>query len=208
MEDIYYTIASNIRREDKIKKCKFITSIKNVTSKAQAEEFIQQVSEKYSDATHNVPAYKVGFGAQAKKACSDDGEPAGSSGPPALQALEGKNLTNVAVVVTRYFGGVKHGVGGLVRAYGGSVREAIKEAGIIKKQRYVKLAVEISYDLMGQVINDLEGKSAQIKETNYTNQGVEIIALMKPGLVAEFKSRITDATRGEAVFELKGNEFR
>ena len=116
-------------------------------------------------------------------------------------------MTNVVVVVTRYFGGVKHGVGGLIRAYGGSVREVIKEAGITEKNRYIKLAIEVSYNMMGQVINDLDGSSASVNNTEYTNDGVKIIAVMSPSKIAPFKNRISEETRGEAEFRQLGEEF-
>ncbi len=201
------TIARDFRIQRKIKKCKFITSIKNVTTVVRAEKFITEISDEFADATHNVYAFKVGLGDEAITRSSDDGEPSGSSGPPALQALEGENLTNVAVVVTRYFGGVKHGVGGLIRAYGGSVREVIKEAGVAEKNRYIKLDIEVSYNMMGQVINDLDGSSASVNNTEYTNDGVKIIAVMSPSKIAPFKSRISEETRGEAEFRQLGEEF-
>ncbi len=208
MKDNYKTIAENIRVEAKIKKCKFITSIKNINKVKEAEEFISNISEEFADARHNVYAFKIGLGDSAIKRCSDDGEPAGSSGPPALQAIEGEGVTNVVVVVTRYFGGIKHGIGGLIRAYGGSVREAIRESGIKERIRYIKLGINISYNLMGQVINDLEGHQGEVIDIEYTNDGVEIIAGMKPSYLQGFKQRIINATRGQARFEEKGEEFR
>lgn len=199
--DNYKTIAQNTRIQRKIKKCKFITSIKNVTKVTEAEDFITEISEEFADATHNVYAFKVGLEDEAITRSSDDGEPSGSSGPPALKAIEGRGITNAVVVVTRYFGGVKHGVGGLIRAYGDSVREAIDEAGIVKKIRYIRLAIAVSYDMMGQVINDLEGSQAKVENTEYTNDGVRIIAVMKPSAINSFKARIKEETKGEAEFE-------
>ena len=208
MPDSYKTIKRNIRVETKIKKCKFITSVKNVSTIEEAEDFIEKINEEFADARHNVYAFKVGIGDRATKRYSDDGEPAGSSGPPALQAIEGEELTNIALVVTRYFGGVKHGVGGLIRAYGGSAREVIREAGILEKIRYIELGILVSYDRMGEVINDLEGHEGEVKTINYMNDGVEVVAVMKPSYIDAFKKRITDATRGEAIFEEKGEKFR
>ncbi len=208
MIDQYQTIAKDIRLETKIKKCKFITSIKNITQVSEAEEFIESISEKFSDATHNVYAFKVGIGDLATTRCSDDGEPAGSSGPPALQAIEGEEITNVAVVITRYFGGIKHGVGGLIRSYGGSVRSAIKEAGVISKVRYVSLGVKVPYDRMGEVINDLEGHQGEVKTVQYHNDNAEVIALMKPSYIEAFKERVTNATRGAVEFVERGEEFK
>ena len=199
--DSYKTIDQATRIQRKIKKCKFITSIKNVTSVEEAEEFIAKISAEFSDATHNVYAFKVGLEDQAVTRSSDDGEPSGSSGPPALKAIRGEGLTNTVVVVTRYFGGIKHGVGGLIRAYGDSVREAIAAAGVVEKTRYIKLVIKVSYNLMGRVINDLEGSQAQIENTEYTNNGVRIIAVMQPSRIASFKNRISEETKGEAEFK-------
>ncbi|WP_408954814.1 YigZ family protein [Natroniella sp. ANB-PHB2] len=207
MKDDYKTVASNIRIERKFKKCKFITSIKNVKTVQEAERFINQVAEDFSDATHNVSAFKVGLADQAITRCSDDGEPAGSSGPPALQALEGRGITNVVVVVTRYFGGIKHGVGGLIRAYGNSVREAIKEAGIEKRVKYLKFSVAISYELLGEVINYLEGSSGQVKNVEYKADGVEVIGMVKPSFFNSLTAKIKEATKGESEIEIKGDEF-
>jgi len=208
MEDSYKTVANDMRVRTKIKKCKFITSIKNVNTVKEAENFITDTAEEFVDATHNVYAFKVGLGDQAVTRCSDDGEPSGSSGPPALQALEGEGLTNVAVVVTRYFGGVKHGVGGLIRAYGGCVREAITEAGIEEKDRYLELSIAISPDLMGRVINDLEGSAGEVKDTVYDDEdGLKIIAVMKPSRVEPFTERIKEVTGGQADVEQIGEEY-
>ncbi|GAB6100341.1 YigZ family protein [Halanaerocella petrolearia] len=208
MTDKYQTISQGMRIKTKIKKCKFITSIKNVNTVNKAEEFIDQVSEDFTDATHNVFAFKIGLGDKSVTRSSDDGEPSGSSGPPALQALEGANITNVAVVITRYFGGVKHGVGGLIRAYGGCVRQAIEETKIIEKTRYIKLKVSVPYSQMGQVINDLEGHTGQVIDTTYTNEGAEVIALLQPSFVTEFKDRITEATKGQSEFKKEGDVFK
>ncbi|WP_027339713.1 IMPACT family protein [Halonatronum saccharophilum] len=208
MLDKYKTIAKDLRIENKIKDCKFITSIKKVRSVQDAQEFIRDISDEFSDATHNVYAFKVGLGDRADKGCSDDGEPAGSSGPPSLQAIEGEGVTNLAVVVTRYYGGTKHGVGGLIRAYGGEVREVIRVAGIIEKVRYTKLSILVSYDNMGGVINDLEGNRGEIVNIEYKNEGVVITAIIKPTYLEAFKKRVVDVTRGGASFELGEDYFR
>ncbi|SDC64767.1 MULTISPECIES: IMPACT family protein [unclassified Candidatus Frackibacter] len=208
MSDNYKTIAKDYRIQRTIKKCKFITSAANVKSVKEAEDFINKVSEEFADATHNVYAFKIGLGDQAIKRANDDGEPAGSSGPPVLKAIEGEEVINIVIVVTRYFGGVKHGIGGLIRAYGQSGREVIREAGIIEKERYLTIGISVSYDAMGQVINDLSGKQGKVKDTNYTNDGVEIIAAMKPSYLEAFKDRMVEATRGQARFRTIGEEFR
>ena len=200
MADQYQTIAKDYRIRSKIKKCKFITSIANVNNVEVAEDFIAEISAEFADATHNVYAFKVGLGDQAVKRANDDGEPAGSSGPPILQAIEGEGITNVAIVVTRYFGGVKHGIGGLIRAYGNCGREVIKATKVIQKKRYLTVGISISYDDLGQVVNSLEGYSAQIKDTVYNNQGAEVIAALQPSVIKRCKKEISEATGGRARF--------
>ncbi|MCK8825240.1 YigZ family protein [Fuchsiella alkaliacetigena] len=201
MADQYQTVAKNYRIRNKIKKCKFITSIANVNTVEAAEDFIAEVSAEFADATHNVYAFKVGLGDQAVKRANDDGEPAGSSGPPILQAIEGEEITNVAIVVTRYFGGVKHGIGGLIRAYGKCGREVINAAKVIQKKRYLTVGISVPYDDLGQVINDLEGYSAQIKDTVYSNQAAEVIAALQPSIIKKCKEEISEATGGRAQFK-------
>ncbi|SJZ72780.1 IMPACT family protein [Selenihalanaerobacter shriftii] len=208
MSNKYKTVADDYRVQLTIKNCKFIASAANIQSVEEAEKFIDRISEEFADATHNVYAFKVGLGDSAVKRTNDDGEPAGSSGPPVLQAIEGEDVTNTVIVVTRYFGGIKHGIGGLIRAYGKCAREAIKVAGIIEKERYLNIGISVSYDSMGKVINDLEGHQGEVNSTKYTNEGVEIIASMKLSYIPAFKARIKELTRGEACFREIGEEFR
>ncbi|MBM7623232.1 IMPACT family protein [Sporohalobacter salinus] len=208
MKDKYKTIVENYRIRLKIKKCTFVVSAANVQTVDEAEGFIEQVSEEFSDAKHNdVYAFKIGLGSDAIERANDAGEPSGSAGPPILQAIKGEGITNIVIVVTRYFGG-KHGIGGLIRAYGKCGREVIKEAGVIEKERYLTIGIKVPYDLMGTVINDLGGHHGKIKDTKYTNEGVEIIAVMKPSYLQEFKDRITESTKGEAEFQQLEEEFR
>ena len=118
--------AQNIEVRQNIKDSKFFASIFSVNSRENAEERINEIKEKYNDATHNVSAFRVEDGKnEALEYFDDDGEPAGSSGPPVLEAIKGANLLNTVIIVTRYFGGTKLGIGGLIRAYGGTSRLAI-----------------------------------------------------------------------------------
>lgn len=208
MKDKYKTIAQDYRVQLKIEKCTFVTSAANVRTIEEVENFIDRIAEEFPDVRHNdVYAFKIGIGENATARASDAGEPAGSAGPPILQAIEGEDITNVVIVVTRYFGG-KHGIGGLIRAYGKCGREVIKEAGVVEKERYLTIGIKVPYDLMGGVINDLEGHQGEIKDTKYANEGVKIIAEMKPSYVEGFKDRITEVTRGQASFQELREEFR
>jgi uncharacterized YigZ family protein len=208
MQDKYKTIAQNYRVRLKIEKCKFVVSAANIRTVEEAESFVDRVAEEFPDVKHNdVYAFRIGFGDDAETRADDAGEPSGSAGPPILQVIEGEGITNIVIVVTRYFGG-KHGIGGLIRAYGRCGREVIREAGVIEKERYLTIAIEVPYDLMGKVINDLEGHKGEVKDTEYTNKSVKVIAVMKPSYIQKFKVRISEATRGEARFEKRGEEFR
>ncbi len=121
----YPVPAEETRHEIKIANSRFIATLAPVFSVEQARAFISRIKSEFSDASHNVPAYLVGFGASVTAHCSDDGEPSGTAGRPALAVLQGSGLGDAAVVVTRYFGGTKLGTGGLVRAYTQSVQEVL-----------------------------------------------------------------------------------
>ena len=117
---LYSTVFSEARAEQEIERSKFITTVRPVDTREEAEEFFAEVRKEFKDATHNVPAMVIGDKMQIQWA-SDDGEPQGTSGAPIVQMLVREGITNTALVVTRYFGGIKLGTGGLVRAYTGSV---------------------------------------------------------------------------------------
>ncbi|MGL5207238.1 MAG: YigZ family protein, partial [Acidaminococcaceae bacterium] len=124
-----YTFVRDFQHEIVIDKSRFICTLKKVATEEEAQEFIKEIKKKYWDATHNCSAYIVGETGMAQRS-SDDGEPSGTAGLPMLEVLRKNHLHNVAAVVTRYFGGIKLGAGGLVRAYTNSVATAIEGAGI------------------------------------------------------------------------------
>ncbi|MDZ7374547.1 MAG: YigZ family protein [candidate division KSB1 bacterium] len=156
----FRTVARLGKAELAIKGSRFIAQAFPVSSVEEAEETIHGVKVHYCDATHNCSAYRVGYGAQAVYRFDDDGEPAGTAGRPILQAIEGKGLTDVAVVVTRYFGGIKLGAGGLVRAYSAAASAALEDAGPIEKSPQVEVSVQVPYayyDLVQQVVREQGG---------------------------------------------------
>ena len=144
MDFIYKTVLEKARTEYIVDRSRFITTIIPCESRDEVDAFFGEIRKEFKDATHNVPAFILGNKMELKWA-SDDGEPQGTSGPPILKLLEAKGLTNLAVVVTRYFGGIKLGTGGLVRAYTQSVENAIKEAGIAGAALYNGLNVIMNY---------------------------------------------------------------
>ena len=118
--------AQEVRVELRVVNSRFIATAAPAFSVDEAKDFIARIRREFADASHNVPVYRIGHGATVTAHCSDDGEPSGTAGRPALAVLEGSGLGDVVVVVTRYFGGTKLGTGGLVRAYGDAVREVLE----------------------------------------------------------------------------------
>lgn len=147
--ELYRTIRQEASETQIIEKSKFIAHIKPVETREEAEDFIDEIKSKYKDATHNVPAMVLGEKCQIQWA-SDDGEPQGTSGAPMVQMLVGEGLTNLVIVVTRYFGGIKLGTGGLVRAYTSSAKLAVEAAGICSVQQVSKLPVTVDYTYLSK----------------------------------------------------------
>lgn len=149
-----YTIAQEEQTELVIEKSRFICTLKKAATEQAAQEFIKEMKKKYWDATHNCSAYIIGE-AKACQRSSDDGEPSGTAGLPMLEVLRKNDLHNVVAVVTRYFGGIKLGTGGLVRAYTNSVAEGIKAAGLAQKVLMGVFSFEEDINEAGKVLNIL-----------------------------------------------------
>ena len=144
MLDSYKTVYEGKEGEIVEKKSRFIATVRSVESEEDALSFIEEMRKKYWDARHNCFAYTVGDNREFTR-CSDDGEPSGTAGRPMLDVLVGENLYNTAVVVTRYFGGVLLGTGGLVRAYSAATQEGLRASTVIEKIRGISLAVTTDY---------------------------------------------------------------
>lgn len=146
MQEVFIkTIEENSKAEIIEKKSKFIANIYHINSKKEAEDKINEVKKEYKDARHNCFAFSVYEENQKYTKCSDDGEPSGTAGIPILNVINKNELTNILIVVTRYFGGILLGTGGLTRAYSGAAIEAVKKCTIITKQKGLKIKVEIDY---------------------------------------------------------------
>ena len=155
--------------QEEIKKSRFICHIKRVTTEDEARNFIQAVKKEHYKATHNCSAFILGERSEMKRS-SDDGEPSGTAGVPMLGVLENHQLTNVCAVVTRYFGGIKLGAGGLIRAYAGSVALAIKEIGSVHIKEQLGLRLTLSYSQYQELPNFLKAKQLQEQDTAFTDQ--------------------------------------
>ena len=165
----FRTIKEDGQVQEEIKKSRFICHIKRVTTEGEARNFIQAVKKEHYKATHNCSAFILGERSEMKRS-SDDGEPSGTAGVPMLGVLENHQLTNVCAVVTRYFGGIKLGAGGLIRAYAGSIALAIKEIGSVHIKEQLGLRLTLSYSQYQELPNFLKAKQLQEQDTAFTDQ--------------------------------------
>lgn len=165
----FRTIKEDGQVQEEIKKSRFICHIKRVTTEDEAREFINTIKKEHYKATHNCSAFILGERSEMKRS-SDDGEPSGTAGVPMLGVLENHQLTNVCAVVTRYFGGIKLGAGGLIRAYAGSVALAIKEIGSVHIKEQLGLRLTFSYSQYQELPNFLKAKQLQEQDTAFTDQ--------------------------------------
>ena len=193
----FRTIKEDGQVQEEIKKSRFICHAKRVYSEEEARDFITAIKKEHYKATHNCSAFIVGERSEIKRT-SDDGEPSGTAGVPMLGVLENHNLTNVCVVVTRYFGGIKLGAGGLIRAYAGSVALAVKEIGIIEIKEQAGIAIQMSYAQYQEYGNFLKEHHLMELDTNFTDQIATMIYVdkeekenIKAALVEFFNGKIT-----------------
>ena len=149
---LYRTVKKQAEAEQIIEKSRFIAHVCPVSSKEEADEFISRIKAEYKDATHNVPAMVIGDKSQIQWA-SDDGEPQGTSGAPIVQMLVKEGITDVVIVVTRYFGGIKLGTGGLVRAYTGSAKLGLEAAEVCSVKEMTCMTVRMDYTFLGKIQN-------------------------------------------------------
>lgn len=147
--ELYKTIKKDATAEQIIEKSRFIAHARPVSDRDEADAFIAEIKAKYKDATHNVPAMVIGDKSQIQWA-SDDGEPQGTSGAPIVQMLVSEGITNLVIVVTRYFGGIKLGTGGLVRAYTSSAKLAVEAAGVCSVQNMLRMTCETDYTYLAK----------------------------------------------------------
>ena len=193
---MYRTVRSDGVAEKEFKNSVFIGHATPIRNEEDAKTFVNSVKGRYSDANHNVSAYLIKNGSTLVAKYDDDGEPAGSSGKPVFKVLELKELTNVAVVVTRYFGGIKLGFGGLSRAYREAAVAAIEEAGIIEVHETVTLELKVSYSDM-QPVKKLVEECGSVLDEKYSDI-VELSVEVRKGTENDLISRIADLTRNRA----------
>ncbi len=198
--DTYLTVLDEVRTEYTEKRSRFIATLAHCETEAQATAFLEEMRSKYWDATHNCYAYCVEEG----KLCrfSDDGEPHGTAGKPMLDVLQGSGIKNVAVVVTRYFGGVLLGTGGLVRAYGKSVQDALKQADVYKMVPSAVLSIVCDYPDHQKLINLLSSCGCAVNDTLFT-ENVTVEFSLPETEVEGFGVKLTEVFSARLEFEIK-----
>lgn len=196
------TIKEDGQVQEEIKKSRFVCHAKRVYTEEEARAFITAIKKEHYKATHNCSAFIIGERSEIKRT-SDDGEPSGTAGVPMLGVLENHDLTNVCVVVTRYFGGIKLGAGGLIRAYAGSVALAVKEIGIVEIKEQAGIQIQMSYAQYQEYDNFLKEHHLMELETNFTEQVETMIFVdkenkegIKASLIDFFNGKVTLIDQG------------
>jgi uncharacterized YigZ family protein len=186
----------SVETEITVVNSRFIASLAPVNSVEDARGFISEIKKRYPDASHHVPAFVIGHGKSIIAHCSDDGEPSGTAGRPALAVLQGSELGNVVVVITRYFGGTKLGTGGLVKAYGDAVREVLKQVRFATLLPTTTLMFVTPYRLYDQVVRLMEAHDALVLETEFL-EDVTVTLRIKDEEVQAFTNMLGNLSSGQ-----------
>ncbi len=198
--DTYLTVFSQTQTEYVEKRSRFIATLRHCETEQEASAFLEEMRSKYWDARHNCFAYSVERG----KLCrfSDDGEPHGTAGKPMLDVITGSGITNIAVVVTRYFGGVLLGTGGLVRAYSKSVQDILSGAEVFEMVPSAVLGITCDYTDHGKLVNLIGNCNGEISNTQFTDK-VEIEFCLKSEDIEPFEKKLIETFSARLSFEIK-----
>lgn len=205
MLETYLTVQTHGQAELTIQKSRFIGHIKRTETEEEAQAFIKQIKKEHNQATHNCSAYLIGEHDQIQKA-NDDGEPSGTAGVPMLEVLKKNELKDTTIVVTRYYGGIKLGAGGLIRAYSKSTSEALKATGIVKRQLMRNISITVEYPLLGKIENELHQKNHLIIGIDYLEH-VTFNVVVAVDQVESFTDWIINLTSDNATIELKQEQY-
>jgi len=205
MTDPYLIPARETRIEVTVVNSRFIATAAPVFTVEEAREFVARIRDEFSDATHNVPVYLVGHGSSVIAHAQDDGEPSGTAGRPALAVLSGSDLGDIAVVVTRYFGGTKLGTGGLVRAYSDAVREVLAVLPRAMRVPTHTVAVEMPYPLFERVRLLVGTFHGQVLEQDFAAQ-VTVTARFAAERLASFEGALRELSSGTIQARLVGSD--
>jgi uncharacterized YigZ family protein len=205
MQEQYRTVAHRGVHEVEINKSRFRCALAPAATEQEAQDFIRTVRKEHPGATHNCFAYVIGADGGVQKA-SDDGEPGGTAGLPMLQMLLRREVRYVVAVVTRYYGGVKLGAGGLIRAYGGVVGEALDALGTVTRQKFRLATITVDHQRAGKLENDLRATGRAVRDVRYAEQVTIDIGLPEAD-VETFRDWLAGSTAGTAAVELGGEAY-
>ncbi|SER65748.1 YigZ family protein [Psychrobacillus sp. OK032] len=205
MRNDYQTVKGFGVSEIVIQKSRFLTFVDRVETEQEAQDFINNIKQQHRDATHNCSAYIIGEHDNVQKA-NDDGEPSGTAGVPMLEVLKKQGLKDTVVVVTRYFGGIKLGGGGLIRAYGKATTEGIDAAKVVERKLHHLMKVQVDYTWLGKVENEVRNSAYPLKEINYADS-VEFFVYTIANEEITFTNWIIEMTNGQAKIEVVEKEF-
>lgn len=201
----YRTVKDYGESEFIIQKSKFLTFVKRVETENEAIHFINEIKKLHHTATHNCSAYMIGEHDEIQKA-NDDGEPSGTAGVPMLEVLKKQALKDTVVVVTRYYGGIKLGSGGLIRAYGRATSEGIAATGTVERKLHHLMKVTIDYTWLGKVENEVRQSAYPLKEITYT-EGVALFLYVPIAEETDFITWMTELTSGQSKISSVGQQF-
>ena len=205
MRKDYNTVKGYGECEIVLSKSRFITYVNRAETEQQALEFIEKIKKQHPNATHNCSCYLVGEHDNIQKA-NDDGEPSGTAGVPMLEVLKKQGLKDTVVVVTRYFGGIKLGGGGLIRAYGKATTEGIDAAQVVERKQHAVMKIAIDYNWLGKVENEVRASDYILRDIQYT-EGVDIFVLVLAAEQQNFVDWVTELTNGQAIITKVDSEF-
>lgn len=191
----FITIKEDSYDEFVEKKSTFITHLIRINSEEEARDFIQKMKKKHYDATHVCSCYVVGDNNEITRA-NDDGEPSGTAGAPMLDVLVKNNIKNACATVIRYYGGTKLGTGGLVRAYGGGVINALKNATLVERKDAFEIKLEIDYSLNGKIEYEIDKTNFIVNNIDYTDKLIYTIYVMQEDY-SNFETWIANLTNGQ-----------
>ncbi|MFC3748475.1 MULTISPECIES: YigZ family protein [unclassified Paenibacillus] len=197
MLEQYRTVRAPGSQEIVIRKSRFIGHVMPVENEEEAVQFIEDIKKQHWNATHNCSAFMIGERDEIQRQ-SDDGEPSGTAGKPILEVIRSQGVKNVAIVVTRYFGGIMLGAGGLIRAYADGAAIALEAGEVITRVLRREVFVELDYTWLGKVENELRGRGIQTGETSFTDK-VTLTCLPRNDEGDAFMAWITDLTQGQAL---------
>lgn len=196
----YLTVKEYGEHEIVIEKSRFIAHISRAETEDKAIEFIQNIKKKHWNATHNCSAYLIGENDLIQKA-NDDGEPSGTAGVPILEVIKKRKLKDTVVVITRYFGGIKLGAGGLIRAYGRATSEGINTTGLVERKLMQIVSVKVDYNWIGKLENELRNSTYEIKDIIYL-EDVEFEVFVEQTQIQHFKEWMVELTNGQGVISM------